>query len=53
VHAGVVRPRVAAAVAEGVKLLDIADIDRGLRRHPIAQADLKGAVRQRIERAER
>ena len=52
-HAGVARPGVAAAVAEGVELLDIADVDRGLRRHPVAQADLEGAVRQRIERAER
>ena len=40
------------AVAEGVELLDIADVDRGLRRHPVAQADLEGAVRERIERAE-
>ena len=53
VRAGVARPRVAAAVAEGVELLDVADVDRGLRRHPGAQADLEGAVRQRIERAER
>ena len=52
-RAGVARPRVAAAVAEGVELLDIADVERGLRRHPGAQADLEGAVRQRIERAER
>ena len=34
VRAGVVRPRVAAAVAEGVELLDIADVERGLRRRP-------------------
>ena len=53
VRAGVVRPRMAAAVAERVELLDIADGERGLRRHPGAQADLEGAVRQRIERAER
>ena len=52
-HAGVVGPRVAAAVAERVELLDIADGDRCLRRHPVAQADLEGAVRQRIERPER
>ena len=51
--AGVGRPRVAAAVAEGVELLDIAERSAGLRLDPGAQADLEGAVRQRIERAER
>ena len=43
----------AAAVAERVELLDIADAQAGLRLDPGAQADLEGAVRQRIERAER
>ena len=43
--------RMPAAVAEGIELFDIADIERGLRRHPFAQADLECAMRQRIERA--
>src|SRR4029077_6964552 len=47
------RSRMAAAVAEGVKLLDIADAQPGLRLDPFAQPDLEGAMRQRIERAER
>ena len=43
----------AAAVAERIELLDIADAQAGLLLDPGAQADLEGAVRQRIERAER
>ncbi len=53
VRAGVARMRMAAAVAEGIELFDIADIERGLRRHPFAQADLEGAVREGIECAGR
>ena len=52
-RAGVAGARMAAAVAEGVELLDIADGEPGLRLDPGAQADLEGAVRQRIERTER
>src|SRR5262249_39407959 len=37
----------------GVQLLHVADRQRGLRLDPGAQADLEGAVRQRIERTER
>ncbi len=49
---GVARPRMAAAIAEGVELLHIADSEAGLRLDPGAQADLEGAVRERIERTE-
>ena len=44
VRAGVVGARMAAAVAEGVELLDIADGQAGLRLDPGAQADLEGAM---------
>ena len=43
----------AAAVAEGVELLDIADVEAGLLLHPAAQRKLERAVAGRIERAER
>src|SRR5215212_4990033 len=43
----------AAAIAERVELLDITDPQAGLLLHPFAQADLEGAMRPRIERAER
>ena len=45
-------PGMAAAVAERVKLLDVADPQAGLLLDPGAQADLEGAVRQRVERTE-
>ena len=44
--------RVPAAVAEGVELLDIAELQRGLLGDPGAQARLERAVGERIERAE-
>ena len=50
---GVARARMAAAIAERIQLFDIADIERGLRRHPFAQSDLEGAVRERVERTGR
>src|SRR5690606_14587604 len=50
---GIAGACVPAAIAEGVELLDIADLQRGLRRHPFAQADFKGPVRERIECAGR
>src|SRR6516162_2989040 len=53
VGAGIARPRVAAAIAEGVKLLHIADRKAGLRLDPRPQPDFEGAVRERIERPER
>src|SRR5215467_4001216 len=40
---------VAAAVAEGVELLDVADAQAGLRLDPCAQTHLKGAMLARIE----
>ena len=43
---------VAAAVAERIELLDIAEIEPGLPLHPFAQADLEGPVRARREQAE-
>ena len=52
-RAGVARTRVAAAVAEGVELLHVADRQSGLSLDPGPQPDLEGAVRQRIERPER
>ncbi len=42
----------ATAIAEGVKLLHIAEPQGGLRLHQRAQADLHCAVAQRIEQAE-
>ena len=42
----------AAAVAERVELLDVADAQPGLLLDPGAQADLEGAMRQRVERTE-
>src|SRR5262249_28937391 len=53
VRAGVARQRVAAAVAEGVELLDVADPQARLRLDPVAQTDFEGVVRERIEWAER
>ena len=52
-RAGVAGLGMAAAVAERVELLDIAEPQAGLRLDPGAQADLEGAVARRIERAER
>ena len=42
-----------AAIAERIELLDVAQPQPGLFFHPGAQADLEGAVRHRVERAER
>ena len=42
-----------AAIAEGIELLDIAQPQSRLFFHPGAQPDLEGAVRDRVERAER
>ena len=42
---------VPAAIAEGVELLDITEVEPGLPLHPGAQADLERAVRARGERA--
>ncbi len=53
VRAGVARPRVAAAIAEGVELLHVADGERGLLGGEGAQPNVEGAMRQRIERARR
>ncbi len=50
---GVAGLRVPAAVAECIELLDIAKPQSRLLLHPGAQADLEGAVRHRVERAER
>src|SRR4029079_15372515 len=52
VRAGVVGARMAAAIAEGVELLHIADGEPGLGTHPRAQADLEGPMRGRVERTE-
>ena len=52
-RAGVVGARMAAAIAEGVELLHIADGEPGLGPDPGAQADLEGAMRGRVERTER
>src|SRR5579859_6656229 len=41
-----------AAIAKGVELLDIAEPKSRLLLHPGAQADLEGAVRYGVERAE-
>jgi hypothetical protein len=43
---------VPAAIAESIELLDIAEPQSRLLLDPGAQADLEGAVRDRIERAE-
>ena len=51
--AGIARPRMPAAIAEGIELLDIAQPQSRLFFHPGAQPDLEGAVRDRVERAER
>jgi hypothetical protein len=53
VGAGIARPRVAAAIAEGVELLHIADRKAGLGLDPGPQPDLESAMRQRVERPER
>src|SRR5262249_7129763 len=53
VGAGIARARVAAAIAEGVKLLHIADRKAGLGLDPGPQPDFEGAVRERVERPER
>src|ERR1700759_5719201 len=52
-HVGIARLRMPAAVAESVQLLDIAQPQPGLLLDPGAQADLEGAVRDRVEGAER
>jgi hypothetical protein len=48
---GVAGARMAAAISEGVELLDIGDVERGLGLHPGAQAHFERAVRQRLERS--
>src|SRR5262249_8840021 len=53
VCAGIARPRVAAAIAEGVELLHVADRKAGLGLDPGAQPDFAGAMRQRVGRHER
>src|SRR5580704_13255141 len=50
---GVAGLGVPAAVAERIELLDIAEPQSRLFFYPGAQADLEGAVRHRVERAER
>ena len=45
--------RMAAAIAEGVELLDITQPQPGLFLHPGTQADFEGAMRDGVERAER
>src|SRR5882672_2251421 len=50
---GVAGLRVPAAVAECIELLDVTQPQSRLFFHPGAQADLEGAVRNRVERAER
>src|SRR5690242_5041634 len=50
---GVASLGMAAAIAKGVELLDIAEPQARLLLDPGAQADLEGAVRERVERAER
>ena len=52
-RAGVVGLRMAAAIAKGVELLDIAEPQARLLLDPGAQADLEGAMAWRIERTER
>src|SRR4029077_11667659 len=49
---GVAGLGVAAAGAESVELLDIAEVEPGLLLHPGAQADFEGAVGTRGARAE-
>src|SRR5262245_26839388 len=51
--AGIARPRVAAAIAEGVELLHVANRKAGLGPHPGPQPDFEGAMRERVERPER
>jgi len=53
VGAGIAGPRVAAAIAEGVKLLHIADRKAGLGLDPGPQPDFEGAVREGVKRPER
>src|SRR5262249_24983844 len=53
VGAGIPRPRVAAAIVEGVELLHIPDRKAGLGLDPGSQPDFEGAVRERVERPER
>jgi hypothetical protein len=50
---GCVIPAVAATIAKGVELFDIAKIECGLLLHAVAQAGLEGAVARGIKRAER
>ena len=50
---GVASLGVPAAIAEGIELLDIAEPQSRLLLDPGAQADLEGAVRDRVEWAER
>ena len=45
-------PRIAVTVAEGVELLDVAQLDPGLVPHPAAQAELHGPVLLRVEGTE-
>src|SRR5882724_2143445 len=50
---GVAGQRVPAAIAERIELLDVTQPQSRLFFHPGAQADLEGAVRNRVEWAER
>src|SRR5437879_3122257 len=50
---GVAGLGVAASIAEGIELLDIAEPKPRLLFDPCAQPDLEGAMRDRIERTER
>ena len=46
-------PRVPAAVAERIKLLDITEVEASLPLHPVAEADFECAVLERREQPER
>ncbi len=52
-RAEIARPGMAAAVAESVELLDIAERQRRLLLDPGAEPHVEGAVKDRVERAER
>ncbi len=45
--------RIAIAVAEGVELLGVAEVEAGLLAHPAAQAEVQSAVGLRLQRTER
>src|SRR5262249_1185502 len=50
---GVAWPRVSAAITKRIELFDVSKRKAGLLLHPLAQADLERAVRNRIERTKR